>query len=167
MARFKPVHRGLKLLPAAFDKQLQPGRFEHALCYLIEHEDDLAGFHARRAGSGSPGASPPSSRCLATCAVTSGWTASPGADATRWTAGGSGIAGCTTSSNWPITAMRTEGDGTPARQGGALTLSEGPATGRPGPGSSVWAGDSSTRRPAKNSPSGTLAAQQRVFLQLR
>lgn len=50
MARFKPVHRGLKLLPVAFDKQLQPGRFEHALCYLIEHEDDLAGFHARRAG---------------------------------------------------------------------------------------------------------------------
>ncbi|MGK2915003.1 MAG: transposase [Porticoccaceae bacterium] len=47
MARFKPVHRGLKLLPVAFDKQLQPGSFEHALCYLIEHEDDLAGFHAR------------------------------------------------------------------------------------------------------------------------
>jgi len=25
MARFKPVHRGLKLLPVDFDKQLQPG----------------------------------------------------------------------------------------------------------------------------------------------
>ena len=47
MARFKPVHRGLKLLPVDFDKQLQPGSFEHALCYLIDHEVDLAGFHAR------------------------------------------------------------------------------------------------------------------------
>jgi transposase len=47
MARFKPVHTGLKLLPVDFDKQLQPGSFEHALCYLIDHEVDLTGFHAR------------------------------------------------------------------------------------------------------------------------
>jgi len=47
MARFKPVHRGLKLLPVDFDKQLQPGSFEHALCHLIDHEVDLTAFHAR------------------------------------------------------------------------------------------------------------------------
>jgi transposase len=47
MARFKPVHTGLKLLPVDFDKQVQPGSFEHALCYLIDHELDLSEFHAR------------------------------------------------------------------------------------------------------------------------
>lgn len=47
MGRFKPVHRGLKLLPVDFDKQVQPGSFEHALCYLIDHEIDLTAFHAR------------------------------------------------------------------------------------------------------------------------
>src|SRR3990167_2239779 len=47
MARFKPVHRGLKLLPVDFDKQVLPGSFEHALCYLIDHELDLTDFHAR------------------------------------------------------------------------------------------------------------------------
>ncbi|MGK2913200.1 MAG: hypothetical protein ACSLE5_01880 [Porticoccaceae bacterium] len=68
MARFKPVHRGLKLLPVAFDKQLQPSRFEHALCYLIEHEDDLARFHARYrndregAPADNPAAAPPEDR---------------------------------------------------------------------------------------------------------
>ena len=30
MPRFKPIHKGLKLLPADFDKQVQPGSFEHA-----------------------------------------------------------------------------------------------------------------------------------------
>jgi transposase len=47
MARFKPVHRGLKLLPVDFDKQVLPGSFEHALCYLVDHQFDLGGFHAR------------------------------------------------------------------------------------------------------------------------
>lgn len=47
MPRFKTVHRGLKLLPIDFDKQLLPGTFEHALCYLVDHELDLADFHAR------------------------------------------------------------------------------------------------------------------------
>jgi hypothetical protein len=28
--RCKPVHQGLKLLPVDFDKQVQPGSFEHA-----------------------------------------------------------------------------------------------------------------------------------------
>ncbi len=47
MPRFKPVHRGLKLLPVDFDKQVQPGSFEYALCQLIDHELDLSVFHAR------------------------------------------------------------------------------------------------------------------------
>lgn len=47
MPRYKPVHKGLKLLPVDFDKQVQPGRFEHALCPLVDHELDLSGFHAR------------------------------------------------------------------------------------------------------------------------
>nr|WP_240754745.1 transposase [Parasulfuritortus cantonensis] len=47
MARYKPVHKGLKLLPVDFEKQVQPGSFEHALCYLVDHELDLSVFHAR------------------------------------------------------------------------------------------------------------------------
>lgn len=47
MARYKPVHKGLKLLPVDFDKQVQPGSFEHALCHLVDNELDLSGFHAR------------------------------------------------------------------------------------------------------------------------
>lgn len=47
MPRFKTVHKGLKLLPLDFDKQLLPGSFEHALCYLVDHELDLGEFHAR------------------------------------------------------------------------------------------------------------------------
>ena len=41
MARFKPIHKGLKLLPVDFDRQVQPGSFEFALCYLVDHELDL------------------------------------------------------------------------------------------------------------------------------
>ena len=33
MPRFKPIHQGLKLLPVDFDKQVQPGSFEYALCH--------------------------------------------------------------------------------------------------------------------------------------
>jgi transposase len=47
MPRFKPVHKGLKLLPVDFDQQIQPGSFEYALCYLVDHELDLAPFRAR------------------------------------------------------------------------------------------------------------------------
>ena len=60
MARFKAVHKGLKLLPIDFDKQLLPGTFEHALCYLVDHELDLADFHARYRNSveGAPAYDP-------------------------------------------------------------------------------------------------------------
>lgn len=47
MPRFKPIHRGLKMLPVDFDRQIAPGSFEHALCHLIDHELDLSDFHAR------------------------------------------------------------------------------------------------------------------------
>ena len=47
MARFKPVHKGLKLLPVDFERQLLPGTFEHALSYLVNHELDLSELEAR------------------------------------------------------------------------------------------------------------------------
>ncbi len=47
MARFKPIHKGLKLLPVDFDRQVIAGSFEHALCHLVDHELDLSAFHAR------------------------------------------------------------------------------------------------------------------------
>jgi len=47
MARFKPIHKGLKLLPVDFDRQVIPGSFEHALCHLVDHELDLSAFHKR------------------------------------------------------------------------------------------------------------------------
>ncbi len=47
MPRFKPVHKGLKLLSIDFEKQIIPGTFEHALCHLVDHELDLAEFHTR------------------------------------------------------------------------------------------------------------------------
>ena len=47
MPRFKPVHKGLKLLSIDFEKQIIPGTFEHALCHLVDHELDLSEFHAR------------------------------------------------------------------------------------------------------------------------
>ncbi|MBS4095564.1 MAG: transposase [Sulfuricella sp.] len=47
MPRYKPIHQGLKLLPVDFDKQVQPGSFEHALCHLVDHELDLAAFRTR------------------------------------------------------------------------------------------------------------------------
>jgi hypothetical protein len=54
MARYKPIHTGLKLLPVDFDQQVIPGSFEHALCYMVDHELDLTAFHARyKVGVGS------------------------------------------------------------------------------------------------------------------
>lgn len=47
MARFKPVHTGLKLLPVDFERQVLVGSFEYALCHLVDHELDLSAFHAR------------------------------------------------------------------------------------------------------------------------
>ena len=47
MARFKPIHKGLKLLPVDFDRQVIPGSFEYALCHLVDHQLDLSDFHAR------------------------------------------------------------------------------------------------------------------------
>ena len=47
MARFKPVHKGMKLLPVDLERQLVPGTFEHALNYLVDHELDLAALEAR------------------------------------------------------------------------------------------------------------------------
>ncbi len=47
MARYKPIHEGLKLLAVDFDRQVIPGRFEHALCHLVDHELDLSSFHIR------------------------------------------------------------------------------------------------------------------------
>ena len=47
MARYKAIHKGLKMLAVDFDRQVLPGSFEHALCHLIDHELDLQPFHAR------------------------------------------------------------------------------------------------------------------------
>lgn len=47
MARFKPVHKGMKLLPVDLERQLVPGTFEHALNYLVDHELDLSALEAR------------------------------------------------------------------------------------------------------------------------
>jgi transposase len=47
MARFKPIHQGLKLLAVDFDRQILPGSFEHALCHLVDHELDLSLFNNR------------------------------------------------------------------------------------------------------------------------
>ncbi len=47
MARLKAVKRGLMMLVVDFDKQVQPGTFEHALCHMVEHELDLSGLLAR------------------------------------------------------------------------------------------------------------------------
>lgn len=60
MPRFKPVHRGLKLLPVDFDRQVQPGTFEFALCHLVDTTLDLIAFHARYANDevGAPAFDP-------------------------------------------------------------------------------------------------------------
>jgi transposase len=47
MARFKPIHKGLKLLPVDFERQVIQGSFEHALCHLVDHQLDLSSFHNR------------------------------------------------------------------------------------------------------------------------
>jgi len=47
MARFNPIHKGLKLLPIDFEQQVLVGSFEYALFHLVDHELDLSAFHAR------------------------------------------------------------------------------------------------------------------------
>lgn len=47
MARFKPTHKGLKLLAVDFERQILPGTFEHALCHLVDHALDLSPLHSR------------------------------------------------------------------------------------------------------------------------
>jgi transposase len=47
MPRYKPIDRGMKLLPIDLSVQLLPGTFEHALSHLIDHELDLRVFEAR------------------------------------------------------------------------------------------------------------------------
>jgi transposase len=47
MARYKVVDRSPKFLPVVFDAQIQPGSFEYALDYLIDHEIDLSRLDAR------------------------------------------------------------------------------------------------------------------------
>jgi hypothetical protein len=42
MARYKVVDRSPKFLPVVLDAQIQPGSFEYALDYLIDHEIDLS-----------------------------------------------------------------------------------------------------------------------------
>ncbi len=47
MARFKPIHKGMKLLPVDLERQLIPGTFEYALNYLVDHELDLSSLVCR------------------------------------------------------------------------------------------------------------------------
>ena len=47
MARLKAVKQGLTMLVVDFDKQLEPGSFEHALCHMVDHGLDLTGLLAR------------------------------------------------------------------------------------------------------------------------
>lgn len=47
MARFKPVEKGLLLLPVDLAQQIVPGSFEYALCYLVDHELDLTELRGR------------------------------------------------------------------------------------------------------------------------
>ncbi len=48
MARYKPVDPHLsKMLPVRFSDQIQPGTFEYAVNWLVDHEIDLSVFDAR------------------------------------------------------------------------------------------------------------------------
>ncbi len=47
MARYKLVDRSPKFIPVVLDAQIQPGSFEYALDYLVDHELDLSALHAR------------------------------------------------------------------------------------------------------------------------
>jgi transposase len=47
MARYRVVDRSPKFIPVVLDAQIQPGSFEYALDYLVDHELDLGALHAR------------------------------------------------------------------------------------------------------------------------
>lgn len=47
MARYKVIDRNPKFIPVVLDAQIQPGSFEYALDYLVDHELDLSTLHAR------------------------------------------------------------------------------------------------------------------------
>ncbi|MFN0040609.1 MAG: transposase [Burkholderiales bacterium] len=60
MPRFKPIDRGMKLLPIDLSVQLLPGTFEHALSHLIDEELDLSPLDRRFKNdeSGAPAYAP-------------------------------------------------------------------------------------------------------------
>jgi len=47
MARYKSIDTSPRFLAVDLERQLLPGTFEHALCWLIDHEIDLSGFDRR------------------------------------------------------------------------------------------------------------------------
>lgn len=47
MARYKPIDTSQRFIAVDLERQLQPGTFEHALNYLVDHELDLSQFDAR------------------------------------------------------------------------------------------------------------------------
>jgi transposase len=47
MARYKPVFRGMKLIPLSLEDQIQPGTFEFALNYLVDEELDFSALDAK------------------------------------------------------------------------------------------------------------------------
>jgi transposase len=47
MARYKPVFRGMKLIPLSLEDQIQPGTFEFALNQLVDEELDFAPLNAK------------------------------------------------------------------------------------------------------------------------
>jgi transposase len=47
MANYKPdLSCQNKFIPVNFSKQILPGTFEYALCYIVENKLDLSGFEA-------------------------------------------------------------------------------------------------------------------------
>jgi transposase len=47
MTRYKPVFRGLKMIPLALEDQLIAGTFEFALNHLVDEELDLSELDAK------------------------------------------------------------------------------------------------------------------------
>lgn len=47
MARYKVVDTSPRFLAVDLERQLQPGTFEHALNWLLDHELDVSGFDKR------------------------------------------------------------------------------------------------------------------------
>jgi transposase len=60
MARFKEIDRSPRFLPVVLEAQIQPGSFEYALDYLVDHELDLSGLAGRyrNDGTGAPAYDP-------------------------------------------------------------------------------------------------------------